>query len=358
MRAFVYLCCLATACSGGSGHSPDIDAAPPGGDGSTGGDAGGDAPPSGVLPTGTVTNVTDLPNCPQGAPAGARCKQITVTGCTGLDAEPLDAVVAIRDAAAATVKGTVVHFSGGGGEGFQGGGSTVYEQAGYRGVYVAWTGDWEQTQALGVLAGGCRPATVLRWAFDEPTLHAGSRTTAFCGEGFSGGSGQLGYALAHYGLGDVLDYVNELSGPPFARIDLGCDGDAPATAPVCSTDATMKLPGDKLTPWENIAAPLTCGSTGVPTDELARWRNDSIAVGTVSYPQTEVQFYSCTNNPTAVTAQGKLYFDLISAAAGGDPARASYHCYTQADGCQGEGLGTGLRDAQQALIAGCVPHHQ
>lgn len=110
---------------------------------------------------------------------------------------------------------------------------------------------------------------------------------------------------SRYGIGDILDDVNELSGPPFARIDLGCD-----------------------------------------------------AVGTVSYPETEVQFYSCTNRPTAVTAQGKLYFDLISAAAGGDPARASYHCYTQADGCQGEALGTGNRDAQAALIAGCVPRHQ
>jgi len=57
-------------------------------------------------------------------------------------------------------------------------------------------------------------------------------------------------------------------------------------------------------------------------------------------------------------SRDKLYFDLISAAAGGDPARASYHCYSQADGCQGEGLGTGNRDAQQALIARCVPHHQ
>jgi len=347
MRSFLCLC-LVAACGSDGSSVPTVDTPPPPppGDGAP----PADAPPS-ALPTGTVTNIRDLATCPQGAPAGARCVQVTVGGCTGLDSEPIDAVVALRDALAMPVRGTVVHFSGGGGEGFQGGGTTAYEQAGFRNVYVAWLTDWEQTQSLGILAGACRPATILRWVFDEPSLHAASRTTAFCGEGFSGGSGQLGYALAHYGLGDVLDYVNELSGPPFARIDLGCDGDAPATAPVCSTDATMRLPA-KLDPWENNVAPATCGATNIPAAELARWRADSIAVGTVTYPKTEVQFYACTNRPTAVTAQGKLYFDLITAAA------SSYHCYTADDGCQGEALGTGARDAQDALIAGCVPRHQ
>ena len=33
-------------------------------------------------------------------------------------------------------------------------------------------------------------------------------------------------------------------------------------------------------------------------------------------------------------------------------------CVSAADGCQGEGLGSGNRDATDALIAGCVPRHQ
>ena len=305
---------------------------------------------------GTVTNVHNLPSCPQGAPPGATCRQVTVTGCPGIATEPLDAVVAVR-AQTGTLRGTVVHFIGGGGEGFQGVGQD-YEAAGFRNVYISWLSDWEQTQSAGIRTAGCRPATILQWVFTEPTLHNGSRSVGFCGEGSSGGSGQLGYALAHYGMGGVLDYVNELSGPPFSRIDIGCNGDAPPTSLVCGVADTTRLPS-KLTAWENIQAPLACGSTSVPATELARWKADSIAVGGVyNYPHTQVQFFACTFQATAVTVMGNAYFNVIAQAEGGNPGLAQYHCYGQADGCQGEALGTGLSDAKQALIANCVPRHQ
>jgi hypothetical protein len=298
---------------------------------------------------GTVSGVTET-TCPQGAPPGATCKTVTVSGCPGIETETLDATIAILPTNA-TLKGTIVHFSGGPGTGFQTAGAQQYATAGFRQVFVAWASAWEQTQSLGIKAGGCRPATVLRWIFDEPTLHASSRSLAFCGEGFSGGSGQLGYALAQYGLADYLDYVNELSGPPFARIDLGCDGDAPATAMVCGATVTMKLPS-MLDTWENIQSPLSCGSTGVPAAELERWKNDSIAIGgTYAYPKTRVEFFDCTNNATAVTAMAQLYHDTIT-------SEKAYHCYSQADGCQGEGLGTGAAQAVQAMLAGCTPRHQ
>jgi len=157
----------------------------------------------------------------------------------------------------------------------------------------------------------------------------------------------------------VLDYVNELSGPPFSRIDLGCNGDAPGTTTVCGASVTTRLPGSRLDDWENIQPPLSCGGSNIPATELARWRADSIAIGGVySYPATRVQFFDCTFQATAVTAMSRIYFDLISQTEGGDPNLAQYHCYTQADGCQGEGLGTGLGDAAQAMIAGCVPRHK
>jgi hypothetical protein len=320
-----------------------------------------DAPPSegattSLSPLGGVTNVVDLAACPTGAPSGASCKRVTVAGCSGIETEALDATIAYLPAPAG-LTGTVVHFSGSGGTGFQLGATQQYQTAGLRNVYVAWASAWEQTGSHGIKAAGCRPSTVLKWIFDEPSLHAGSRAIGFCGEGFSGGSGQLGYALAHYGMGAYLDYVNEMSGPPFGRIDFGCNGDAPATAQVCGATVTTRLPRS-LDSWENIPPPLYCGSTGVPAAELDRWKADSIAVGgTYAYPRTQVQFFACTYQATAVTALGKLYFDQISAATGGDPARASYHCYTQADGCQGEGLGTGNQAAAQAMIANCVPRH-
>jgi hypothetical protein len=309
-----------------------------------------DAAPELALARGIVTNVRMLPSCPQGAPAGATCRQVTVANCPGIANEPLDAIVAMRPETGAR-RGTVVHFSGGGGTGYQGGGSQQYEDAGFRAVFVAWLTDWEQTTTSGIKVAACRPATVLKWIFDEPTLHAGSRTLGFCGEGFSGGSGQLAYALAHYGLGDYLDYVNELSGPPFARIDLGCDGDAPATAMVCGDTVTMRLPGLRMDSWLNNAPPDTCGATNVTQATLDRWKNDSVMIGgALGYPNTRVEFFDCTNNATAVTAMAQLYHDAIT-------SDKAYHCYTQADGCQGEALGTGAMDAVQAMIAGCVARH-
>jgi hypothetical protein len=339
---------LLAAC-GGTGSSStdagdDVDAAS---------DTGStvDAPSS--LATGIVSNPV-MVACPSGVP-GATCERVTVSGCPGIENEALDATVGIL-AETGTLRGTIVHFSGGGGTSFQTTGAMAYRNAGFRQVFVAWASDWEQTAAHGIKAAGCRPATLLKWAFAEPTLHAASRALGFCAEGFSGGSGQLGYALAHYGLGDYLDYVNELSGPPFARIDLGCDGDAPATATVCGAEVTMRLP-PKVTGWENIAAPLACGSTGVPATELARWKADSIAFGgTYDYPRTRVEFFDCTNQATAVTGMAQQYYDQVMAAEGGT-SRISFHCYTQADGCQGENLGTGTQDAIQAMIAGCTPRH-
>jgi hypothetical protein len=303
---------------------------------------------------GTVSGVVDA-TCPSGAPPNATCKKVTVSGCPQIENEPIDATVAIVPATG-TARGTIVHFSGGGGEGFETTGAPAYATAGFLQVFVSWASDWEQTQSLGIKAAGCRPSTILAWAFAEPTLHAGSRTLGFCGQGFSGGSGQLGYALAHYGMSTYLDYVNELSGPPFARIDLGCDFSQPATAMVCGATDTMQLPAAKLNPWENTT---TCGSTTPPQADVDKWKADSISIGGVyNYPNTDVEYYDCTNQSTAVTAMAQIYYQQVFTAEGNVSGLASYHCYTQADGCQGEGLGSGAGAAANAMIAGCIPRHQ
>jgi hypothetical protein len=340
MRAGLVL--LIAAC----GNSPKagVDAA-----------GGADAPPvdgvsvdaSSATGLGMVTGVAAT-TCPANAPPGATCEQLTVVGCPSIENEAIHATIALVPAQG-TRKGTVVHFKGGGGEGFEETGLQQFGAAGLQQVLVSWATDWEQTQSLGIKVAACRPATVLKWIFDDPTLHGGSRQLAFCGQGFSGGSGQLGYALAHYGMGAYLDYVNELSGPPFARIDLGCDFSQPATAQVCGAADTMRLPTTNLNTWENTT---TCGSTTPSAAEVAKWNSDSISVGGVySYPQTDVEFFDCTNNSTAVTAMAQIYEQQITAAAVG------YHCYTQADSCTGESLGAGAGAATQALIAGCTPRH-
>jgi hypothetical protein len=334
---------FAAACNN-SHHSQPVDAPADG--------TSIDAPVAGNG-LGTVTNAMTV-TCPAGAPGGATCTQVTVSGCPGIATESINATLAVL-AQTGTLKGTIVHFSGGGGTGFQGAGASNYQSAGFQQVFVSWASAWEQTQSNGILVAGCRPSTILKYAFDAPAIQNGSRATAFCGEGFSGGSGQLGYALAHYGLGDYLDYVNELSGPPFARIDLGCDISQPPTATVCGATDTMRLPTALLNPWENTT---TCGMANAPAADIAKWMNDSISIGGVyAYPKTRVEFFDCTNQSTAVTAMAQIYYDQIVAAEGAS-ASTAYHCYTQADGCMGEALGTGAAAAVSAMIAGCTPRHQ
>jgi hypothetical protein len=257
------------------------------------------------------------------------------------------------------VKGTVTHWIGGGGDGFYLPGATEYQMAGYRQVFVSWNSDWEQTQTSGIKTAACRPATVLKWIFDEPSLHAGSQATAFCGEGHSGGSAQLAFALSHFGLDSILDYVSERAGPPFARIDLGCDHGEPATATVCGDEVTMYYSPssrvDRQNRWENTT---TCGSTTPLASDVMKWNADSISVGgTYNYPNTELQFFDCTYNAPAVTGMAQIYYDQIVQAEGGT-SRVGFHCYKQADGCSGEGLGPhGDDEAIRSMIEKCVPNH-
>jgi hypothetical protein len=332
---------------GGTGGSGGIGA---GGGAGEGGSAGAGGALAGL---GVVRGGGELPACPSGAPAGATCRTITVTGCPGIE-DPVDAVVAVLAPAGAS-RGTVVHFKGGGGQGFETAGDREYRAAGLLQVFVSFASDWEQTRSAGLRAAGCRPATILAWIFDD--IHGASRERAFCGQGFSGGTAALGYALADHGLGDRLDYVNELSGPPFGRLDLACDGDAPDTAQVCGASVTTRLPA-KVEDWENTPPPDACGRPGPSDAALARWRADSIAIGgQYDHPRTRIEFFACTSGATAVTAMGRLYYEAIAAPEGGEDGVA-YHCYGAADGCHGEGLGSrGQAEATAALIAGCVPRH-
>jgi len=119
------------------------------------------------------------------------------------------------------------------------------------------------------------------------------------------------------------------------------------------------LRASELDRWENNQAPATCGGTNVPASELERWTQDSIVTGgTFDYPHTQIEMFDCTNNATAVTAMGQLYYDAIAQATGSNPERASYRCYSAAQGCMQENVGdSGQADVVSAMLGGCKPRH-
>jgi hypothetical protein len=121
-----------------------------------------DAPPAAVRGLGMVTGV-HAASCP-GSPAGSTCQQLTVLGCPELETEPRDALIAIVEPTV-PLAGTIIHFKGGGGEGYQTSDTAGYAAAGFRQVFVSWTDDWELTMAAGIKAAACRPATVIQWVF-------------------------------------------------------------------------------------------------------------------------------------------------------------------------------------------------
>lgn len=153
---------------------------------------------------------------------GDRCFEVTVT-CPGIN----DAAARIR-ATGTGSKGTVVFTTGGRGVAwYWAGGELTPAKAringmmdsllgeGFRLVEVAWKqpGVWEAPG--GTISLACRSATVLDWIYIS--IHQGG---LFAAQGNSGGSSQIAFSLAYYGLDRVLDLANLSGGPPPCPISI------------------------------------------------------------------------------------------------------------------------------------------
>jgi len=261
----------------------------------------------------------------------------------------LSAVVAVTQPSG-PAHGTLFAHQGTGGTDFYEAGIDQFLANGLRVVQVRWESDWEQTAASGILAAACRPATVMKWAFD--TVNAQRRTDAFCAIGHSGGTGVIAYALAHYGMGDYLDYVALNSGPPLGRIDYGCAPSAYYTGPqrtLCAEipDAPLALPADMFNRWENTRS---CRTAPPPPADIQRWAHDSvISPGAVyDYPKTLVAFWDCATKPLSTTSGAFFYSQQIT-------SKKTVTCFTD---CQFEALGPAAEQTMEAdVIASCVPRH-
>lgn len=88
----------------------------------------------------------------------------------------------------------------------------TFVEDGLSALEVAWErpGIWQG--AGGSKSWACRYATAARWVYDN--LHQGGTRTLFAAHGNSGGSSQIAYALAHYGLDEIFDLTILSGGPP------------------------------------------------------------------------------------------------------------------------------------------------
>jgi hypothetical protein len=140
-------------------------------------------------------------------------------------------------------------------------------------VEVAWDdpGIWGGPQARTL---ACRFATAARWIFDN--VHSGGNSTFFAAQGTSGGSSQIAFALAHYGLGSIIKTANVGGGPP------GC--------PLCNADG------------QHAPEPLLPGAP----PSLNRDPQ-------LSYSTTAVHFFLGANEPGAdIVSDADAFFNAIT----------------------------------------------
>src|SRR3972149_2606636 len=83
---------------------------------------------------------------------------------------------------------------------------------GFLAVELAWDGQGLWDEPGGPRTMVCRFAPVARWVYDN--LHSGGARTLFAAQGTSGGASMIAFALAHYGLDEILDLANLCGGPP------------------------------------------------------------------------------------------------------------------------------------------------
>jgi hypothetical protein len=210
-----------------------------------------------------------------------------------------------------------------------------YPAAGYNVVEMAWGHAiplgflgmaWEDTTndcgnncpppvpASSIQAAACRPATFLNYIAGNSNYHTSG--TGMCAQGFSGGSGAVGYALAWYAASDkslgYLDKAVLISGPVFSNIELGCEVPGPIQtfSPVCSGSPAFCPTGNgswDFAPYfyEGTVAGAMRGFTGDQTCRLTNtspqsdqnWLNMSIVEGNASfnYKYTVLSGFACGN---------------------------------------------------------------
>ncbi|MEX2458998.1 MAG: hypothetical protein WD770_08440 [Actinomycetota bacterium] len=259
--------------------------------------AGSPRPDVGIedaLPLGTIAP----DSFPEGDPCpdGHACRPFRVA-CPGVreDARVSIAVAEPRGEA----RGAVALFSGGGGrEWWVDEGSTAsfvsdLRDEGLAVVQIRWKDEWLGASS-GEMAGphrlACRSATAIRWIHDEVYVPLGLAAPApgrcgFCLSGSSGGASQITYALAFYGIADLVDVLVPTGGPPHAALAQGCLRDPAEEAYWYAGSSTQTI--DTSWGFRGGGGPCVSNDPGF----RPRWLEASVDLGgsDYAYPETRVR---------------------------------------------------------------------
>jgi len=185
---------------------------------------------------------------------------------------------------------------------------------GFTVAQARWVSNWLESSPgndAGQAHLACRPATLIKYLHDNYYLPMGITNhmpgmAGFCISGNSGGSSQVGYALSHYGLDDILDVVIPTGGPPHS-----------ALAKSCMTNAGEECYWFDLTTREFIDRGFGFFETNGPAARhdssfIPRWLEESVSTGGDDYyhPTTRVNFIVGENDP-AMQCISSDYFNRL-----------------------------------------------
>ena len=321
-----------------------------------------------LRPLGTYTQAASATACgPTTSVPTSACYTFTVSGCA--DVAPMTGRLKVSDPVGVP-KGTVVLGAGGGGGAFYEiafGNASATNQLlvplvanGYRVVQRAWNGSgWTTGPSTGFSALACRYATMMQGIYDH--VHTGG---ALCVTGNSGGASEIGYALAHYGLGRLIDLAVPTSGPPMGRIDHGClatNDTAWIGTPPAGGECQSLLSGCGYTSCYYAGMlpafmdqAYAAGTTACQTHDpawAATWLADSVvAPGRLfTYPETDVRFLFGATDCSESVAFGRLFYNAITTTKSQATVPGTPHELGSTD--------AGAAEVLNALQAGCVVHH-
>lgn len=275
-------------------------------------------------PIGTATFSAGN-QCPPNSPIPtSQCLHVVIKSCPGVADFQGELKISEPNG---KVMGTVVLGTGGGGGSYyeltfgQPAITNVIQPllaAGFRVIQRSWPGQdgWLMGPG-GTSRLACRYATLL----DAIHTNYQSPNTPLCISGNSGGSSEIGYVMAHYGMERIVDLAVPTSGPPHGRLDYGCLGSndqawlqACNGVKTCGNSCYFVGPAPGL-----IDESYGLGTTHCQSKDAAwaaTFRDDSVwsTFASLDYPRTEMRFIYGGGDCSEAVPLGRVYANAVVSA--------------------------------------------